>query len=61
MTQPVPATSSNKTTRFSFTYTVTSDDLAYGKLTFRASADPSPSRDALPADNELLSTPVIIK
>ncbi|MER7443518.1 PKD domain-containing protein [Micromonospora avicenniae] len=61
LTQPVPATDSNKTTRFSFSYTVTSDDLSHGKLTFRALADPSPSRDALPADNELLSTPVIIK
>ncbi|MBM0236581.1 hypothetical protein JNW88_04350 [Micromonospora sp. ATA32] len=60
-TQPVPVKESGKATRFSFTYTVTSDDLAVGKLTFRALADPSPSRDALTADNELLSTPVVIK
>jgi hypothetical protein len=60
-TQPVPVRTGGKTTRFSFTYTVTSEDLVVGKLTFRASADPSPSRDALPTDNELLSPPITIK
>ncbi|MEU8299008.1 PKD domain-containing protein [Micromonospora sp. NPDC048909] len=58
--QPVPVKAGGKTTRFSFAYIVTSEDLATGKLTLRATADPSPSRDALPADNELLSTPIRI-
>lgn len=60
-TQPVPVKETGRTTRFSFSYTITSDDLALGKLTLRATADPSPSRDALLVDNELLSTPIIIK
>ncbi|MEW2329687.1 PKD domain-containing protein [Micromonospora chersina] len=56
----VPVRDTGKTTPFAFTYTVTADDLALGKLTFRAAADVSPNRDAIPADNELLSTPVKI-
>src|SRR6266568_4806082 len=47
-----------QTTRFAFSYTVTSDDKAAGKITFRADANISNHPDALPADNELLSTPV---
>ncbi|MEV4543333.1 PKD domain-containing protein [Micromonospora echinaurantiaca] len=60
-TQPVPVKDTGKTTRFSFTYTVTSADLALGKLTLRATADPSPNRDALLVDNELISTPIVIR
>ncbi len=60
VTQLVPVREAGRSTRFAFTYTVTADDLALGKLTFRAAADLSPNRDAIPADNELLSTPVKI-
>ncbi|MET8837441.1 PKD domain-containing protein [Micromonospora sp. NPDC004540] len=56
--QTVPVSETGRTSRFAFTYTVTADDLALGKLTFRAAADLSPNRDAIPADNELLSTPI---
>ncbi|MGY0003131.1 PKD domain-containing protein [Micromonospora sp. I033] len=58
--QLVAVRETGRTTRFAFTYTVTADDLALGKLTFRAVADLSPNRDAIPADNELLSTPIKI-
>jgi hypothetical protein len=48
------------TTRFSFSYTVTPNDVAIGKVTFRASANIQNQRDAQPADNLLLSAPVKI-
>lgn len=57
-TKPVPVKARGKTTAFSFAYTVTAEDLAAGKITFRAVAGVLQNRDALPADNELLSTPV---
>lgn len=57
-TQQVVATTTGQTTRFSFNYTVTGDDLAAGKVTFKATATLLGHRDALPADNELISTPV---
>jgi PKD repeat protein len=60
LTQSVPVKTAGQTTRFAFTYTVTSDDKAVGKVTFRADAILIGHRDALPADNELLSTPVMI-
>jgi hypothetical protein len=56
----VPVKLAGQTTRFAFTYTNTSDDKALGKITFRADAFIIDHRDALPADNELLSTPVAI-
>lgn len=56
--RPVPVQPAGKTTAFSFTYTVTADDQAAGKVTFRAVAAVQQNRDALGADNELLSTPV---
>jgi PKD repeat protein len=49
-----------QSTRFAFTYTVTSDDKTMGKITFRVDATIIDHRDALPADNALLSTPVMI-
>jgi hypothetical protein len=58
LTQSVPVKAGGQSTRFAFTYTVTSDDKAMGKITFRADASIIGHRDALPADNELLSTPV---
>ena len=60
LTQSVPVKLGGQSTRFAFTYTVTSDDKAVGKITFRADATIIGYRDALPADNELLSTPVTI-
>jgi PKD repeat protein len=57
-TQMVVVTTTGQTTRFSFSYTITSDDLAMGKITFKAIATIIGHRDALPADNELISTPV---
>jgi hypothetical protein len=60
LTQSVPVKMAGQFTRFSFSYTVTSDDKAIGKITFRADATIAGSRDALPADNQLLSTPVAI-
>ncbi|MET7967027.1 PKD domain-containing protein [Micromonospora sp. NPDC005305] len=56
-TQPVPV-GRGKGTTFSFRYVVTAEDGAAGKLTFRAVAAVLRNRDALPADNELLSPPV---
>jgi PKD repeat protein len=60
LTQSVPVKLAGQTTRFAFTYTVTSDDKALGKITFRADATIIGHRDADPADNELLSTPVAV-
>jgi hypothetical protein len=57
-TQPVPVMAAGRSTTFSFDYTVTADDRSAGKITFRAVAAVLQNRDALPADNELLSTPV---
>jgi len=60
LTQSVPVKPAGQTTRFAFTYTVTSEDKAMGKITFRADALILDHRDALPADNQLSSTPVRI-
>lgn len=60
LTQSVPVKTGGQSTRFAFTYTVTSDDKAVGKITFRADAVLTAHQDALPADNTLLSTPVKI-
>ncbi|WP_123809620.1 PKD domain-containing protein [Micromonospora globispora] len=57
-TQLVKVSTTGQTTRYSFNYTVTSDDLAVGKITFKAVAQLTEHTDALPADNELLSNPV---
>jgi len=58
LTNSVPVKAAGQTTRFAFSYTITSDDKAIGKITFKADASITGQRDALPADNELLSTPV---
>ncbi|HZN18063.1 MAG TPA: PKD domain-containing protein, partial [Micromonosporaceae bacterium] len=60
LTQLVAVKTGGQSTRFLFSYTVTSDDAALGKLTFRATATLVNARDALPADNQLLSAPVDI-
>jgi hypothetical protein len=52
----VPAHPTRKVT-FPFAYTFTQEDAARGKVTFRAVVSlPYPSRDALPLDNEVIST-----
>ncbi|AGZ41245.1 PKD domain-containing protein [Actinoplanes friuliensis] len=61
ITQPVPVQRGNRTTRFSFSYTVTGEDRAAGTLTFRATADPDPNRDANLADNQRVSAAVTIR
>jgi PKD domain len=50
----------NRTTEFPFNYTFTSDDAAIGKVTFRAVAVITDGRDALPSDNEVISTPTTV-
>jgi hypothetical protein len=57
LTQFVPVRPSNRTTEFSFNYTFTADDAAIGKVTFRAVASIVGAHDALPMDNESISTP----
>jgi PKD repeat protein len=58
LTESVPVKAAGQTTRFAFSYTVTSDDKAVGKITFQVIASIVGYRDAFPADNTLLSTPV---
>lgn len=60
LTQPVAAGRAGQTTRFTVKCTVTSDDKAAGKVTFRADATIVDHRDARPVDDELLSTPVTV-
>jgi hypothetical protein len=55
--QTVPVRPSNRTTDFSFSYTFTKDDATMGKVTFKAVATIGNARDALPADNEAISSP----
>ena len=56
----MPVKPAGQATRFAFTRTVTSDDKAMGKITFRADALILDHRDALPADNQQSSTPIRI-
>lgn len=58
LVQSVPVRSANRTTDFNFSYTFTSADAQVGKVTFKAIANIISGRDALPADNEAVSTPV---
>jgi len=46
-----------RATPFAFSYTFTADDAALGKVTFKAVATIVGVRDALPADNEVVSLP----
>ena len=46
-----------RSTLFAFSYTFTSDDATVGKVTFKAVATIVSARDALPADNEVVSLP----
>jgi hypothetical protein len=58
LTRSVPVQPRNRTTLFSFTYTITQADKSIGKVNFKAVATVTDHRDALPADNELVSRPV---
>lgn len=55
--QSVPVRPADRTTRFTFNYTFTSADASIGKVTFKAVASIIGFRDALPADNEAISSP----
>jgi len=55
--QSVPVRPAGRTTNFTFNYTFTADDARIGKVTFKAVANLLEARDALPADNEAISTP----
>lgn len=55
LTQAVPVSSDGKTTGFTFSYVVTDADRAAGTITFRADAVLAGARDAIPADNSVLS------
>jgi PKD repeat protein len=58
LTQSVPVRAGRRTTPFAFSYTFTDEDLAIGRVTFRARATIVGARDALSADNEAVSLPV---
>jgi hypothetical protein len=55
--QSVHARSGNRTTEFTLNYTFTNGDASIGKVTFKAHASILNGRDALPADNEAISSP----
>jgi hypothetical protein len=57
VTRPIPSLSGNRTTALSFNYTFTSDDAKVGKVAFKVVASIIGARDALPADNEAISSP----
>lgn len=59
-TQPVPL-GLKKPVTYTFDYVVPAEDAQAGKVTFKAEAVISGLRDALPADNTLLSEPVDVK
>jgi hypothetical protein len=50
----------NRTTDFYFSHTFTAADAQIGKVTFKAIATIVDGRDALPADNEFISLPVLV-
>jgi hypothetical protein len=58
LTQLVDVKTGGQFTRYLFSYTITADDVAAGKVTFQAVATIAGYRDAFPADNQLLSPPV---
>jgi PKD repeat protein len=57
LNQTVPVLKGNRTTTFAFSYTFADEDAKLGKITFRAMASLQGARDALPADNEAISSP----
>ncbi len=55
--QYVPVRSSNRTTRFEFSYTFTKENAQLGKINFKAVAVVVNGRDAIPTNNEAISLP----
>ena len=55
--QTVAVRASTRPTTFSFNYTFTGDDATVGKVSFRAVATITGSRDALPTDNDVTALP----
>jgi PKD repeat protein len=55
LTITVPARKGKQTTQVAFSYTFTSDDAAVGKLSFESVATPIGVRDAVVADNTMIS------
>jgi len=55
--QNIPVRSGNRTTSVNLGYTFGAGDAAMGKVTFRATAWIADARDALPADNQAISSP----
>lgn len=56
-TQNIPVRGGNRTTAVSFNYTFIKADADMGKVTFKAVISIIDARDALPADNEAISSP----
>ena len=56
----VPVRTGNRTTPFDFSYTFTEEDARLGKVTFRAQVTILGEYDALPADNEAISSPTTV-
>lgn len=57
LTQQVPLKPGGLTTHYTFSYTFNAGDAALGKVTFRAVATITTARDAIPSDNEVISSP----
>jgi hypothetical protein len=57
LTQSVPVRPANRTTSFAFNYTFTDEDATVGKVAFKAVATLQGAHDALPADNQAISSP----
>ena len=57
----VPAHRANRTVDFEFAYTFTDEDATVETVSFRAVANLNQWPDALPADNEAISLPTLIK
>ena len=55
--QNIPVRAGGRTTSVNMSYTFASEDALMGKVTFKASANIVDRRDALPADNEAISSP----
>jgi PKD repeat protein len=57
LTQYVPKSNNKSTTDFLFSYTLTPEDAAIGKVTFKVSVSLEGVYDSLPGDNEAISFP----
>jgi hypothetical protein len=57
VTKDVPVAGGNRTVDFGFGYTFSAEDAQTGKVTFQAIAEIVGARDALPADNRIVTAP----